>query len=214
MPHRTGPLVVGGDALYGEARARSCLRVVIAPTATSSPTETLLIPANRPRRHRLSDDRDRRDEWDLLVVGGGTAGIVGARTAARLGARVLLVERARPGGDCLWTGCVPSEALLAAAAAAGSARSAGRLGIEVPVVDVQFDRVMEHVRSSIAHIAPLDSTEALEAAGVHDLWGRAMFTGPRTVTVDGRLVTFHQALLATGASPFLPSVPGLADAAP
>lgn len=217
MPHRTGHLVVGGDALYGEARARPCLRVIIAPTATSSPQGALLIPANRLRRHRASDDHDdrvRRDHWDLLVVGGGTAGIVGARTAARLGARVLLVETARPGGDCLWTGCVPSKALLAAAAAAGSARSAGRLGIEVPVVDVQFDRVMEHVRSSIAHIAPIDSTEALEAAGVHVLRGRAMLTGPRTVSVDGRLITFHQALLATGASPFLPPVPGLADAAP
>ncbi|MDQ3359141.1 MAG: FAD-dependent oxidoreductase, partial [Actinomycetota bacterium] len=60
----------------------------------------------------------RGEPWDLLVVGGGTAGIVGAKTAARLGARVLLVERERTGGDCLWTGCVPSKALLAAAGVA------------------------------------------------------------------------------------------------
>jgi pyruvate/2-oxoglutarate dehydrogenase complex dihydrolipoamide dehydrogenase (E3) component len=60
--------------------------------------------------------------WDLLVVGGGTAGIVGAKTAARLGARVLLVERERTGGDCLWTGCLPSRALLAAAAPTRSDR--------------------------------------------------------------------------------------------
>ncbi|OMQ15219.1 hypothetical protein A7K94_0211105, partial [Modestobacter sp. VKM Ac-2676] len=65
------------------------------------------------------------EPWDLLVVGGGTAGLVGARTAAGLGARVLLVERARTGGDCLWTGCVPSKSLLAAAGAAARARTAG-----------------------------------------------------------------------------------------
>jgi pyruvate/2-oxoglutarate dehydrogenase complex dihydrolipoamide dehydrogenase (E3) component len=147
--------------------------------------------------------------WDLLVVGGGTAGMVGAKTAAALGARVLLVERDRTGGDCLWTGCVPSKSLLAAAAAAATARSAGPLGVDVDGVRVDFPRVMDHVRAAIAAIAPVDSPEALRAAGVHVVTGTARLTGPDTADVDGQPVRFRQALLATGAAPALPPIPGL-----
>lgn len=152
--------------------------------------------------------------WDLLVLGGGTAGIVGAKTAARLGARVLLVERDRPGGDCLWSGCVPSKALLAAAQAAASARDAGRFGIDVPVIDVDFARVMGHVHESVTHIAPTDSVESLERAGVCMTSGTGVFIGPRSIDIDGTRVEFRQALLATGASPAMPPIPGLADAHP
>ncbi|MCV2490131.1 FAD-dependent oxidoreductase [Geodermatophilus sp. YIM 151500] len=151
---------------------------------------------------------------DLLVLGGGTAGIVGARTAAALGARVLLVERHRTGGDCLWTGCVPSKSLLAAAAAAADARRAGALGVDVPRVSVDFARVRAHVRAAIGTIEPDDSPATLRAAGVRVLAGTAVLTGPDTARVDGRAVTFRSALLATGADPLLPPVPGLADARP
>ncbi|MEO7754855.1 MAG: FAD-dependent oxidoreductase [Terracoccus sp.] len=154
------------------------------------------------------------EPWDLLVLGGGTAGIVGAKTAARLGARVLLVERDRPGGDCLWTGCVPSKALLAAAEAAAAARRAAMFGVDVSDVDVDIARVLGHVRGAIAHIAPTDSVEALEHAGVHVLHGSGRFTGPQHLEVDGTAVEFRQALLATGAAPALPPIPGLADARP
>jgi pyruvate/2-oxoglutarate dehydrogenase complex dihydrolipoamide dehydrogenase (E3) component len=149
------------------------------------------------------------DTWDLLVIGGGTAGIVGAKTAAGFGARVLLVEVERTGGDCLWTGCVPSKSLLAAAAAAAAARSAGRLGVDVGDVRVDFARVMEHVHSAIATIAPTDSPAALRAAGVQVRTGTARLTGPDTADVDGRPVRFRQALLATGAAPAVPPIPGL-----
>lgn len=149
------------------------------------------------------------EPWDLLVLGGGTAGLVGAKTAARLGARVLLVERARTGGDCLWTGCVPSKSLLAAASAAAGARTAGRLGVDVDGVTVDFERVMAHVRGAIDTIAPTDSPAALEAAGVHVLAGTARLTGPDSADVDGAPVRFRQALLATGAEPAVPPIPGL-----
>ena len=89
------------------------------------------------------------DRWDLLVLGGGTAGIVAAKTAARFGARVLLVERDRTGGDCLWTGCVPSKALLAAAESAAGARRAERFGVLVDGIRVDFPRVMQHVHAAI-----------------------------------------------------------------
>lgn len=150
--------------------------------------------------------------WDLIVVGGGTAGIVGAKTAARLGARVLLVERDRTGGDCLWTGCVPSKAILAAAAAAASARSAGRFGVHVTGVRVDFAEVMAHVRATIAHIAPIDSVAALESEGVRVVHGEAVFTDGSSVEVNGEKFTFGQALLAMGAAPAIPPIPGLRDA--
>ncbi len=147
------------------------------------------------------------------MVGGGTAGIVGAKTAARFGARVLLIERHRTGGDCLWTGCVPSKALLAAAEAAASARTAGRFGVTTGEVRVDFAAVMVHVKAAIAHIAPVDSAEALEEEGVRVMHGDAAFTGRSTLEVDGVPIAFRQCLLATGASPAVPPIPGLAQAA-
>ncbi|MFC8504294.1 dihydrolipoyl dehydrogenase family protein [Pedococcus sp. NPDC057267] len=151
---------------------------------------------------------------DMLVIGGGTAGIVAAKTAARLGADVLLVERDEPGGDCLWTGCVPSKALLAAADAAATVRDANRFGIAATVTGVDFTTVMGHVRHAITQIAPTDSPEALRAAGVQVRKGTARFTSATTVDVDGEQVRFSRAVIATGATPAVPNVPGLADAAP
>ncbi len=152
--------------------------------------------------------------YDLFVLGGGTAGLVGAKTAARLGARVLLAERGRTGGDCLWTGCVPSKSLLAAAHAAAAARSAARLGVQVEGVRVDFAAVMTHVRTAIATIEPNDSPASLRAAGVEVRRGQAILTGPGTATVAGDTVRFRQALLATGAGPVLPGLPGLVEADP
>ena len=152
--------------------------------------------------------------WDLVVVGGGTAGIVASRTAAGLGARVALVERAAPGGDCLWTGCVPSKALIAAARHVTDTRRAPRFGVNGDVPDVDFTAVMAHVRGAIAAIAPEDSVAALQARGVTVQTGTARFTGPDTLEVDGRPLRFRRAVVATGAGPAVPSVPGLQAATP
>lgn len=157
--------------------------------------------------------------WDLLVIGGGTAGLVAAKTAARFGARVLLVEEARTGGDCLWTGCVPSKALLAAADVAATARDGARYGVEVAGVRVDLARVMEHVHGAIHQVEPADSPASVEATGASVLSGRARLTGPSSAEVvhpDGRRtpLAFRQAVLATGSSPALPPVPGLVDVDP
>ncbi len=152
-------------------------------------------------------------QWDLVVVGGGTAGIVGAKTAARLGSKVLLVERDRTGGDCLWTGCVPSKSLIAAADVAATARHGARFGVDVAGVTVDFPRVMAHVRGAIAHIAPVDSVEAISEVGVTVLRGDAVFIGPDRISVGGTEVTFAQAMIATGAAPAVPPIPGLREAA-
>lgn len=186
------------------------------------------------RRTRTSKAATR---WDLLVVGSGAAGLTAARTAAALGATVLLVERERMGGDCLHTGCVPSKALLAAAAAAADARDAGRLGVHVDGVRVDFGAVMDRVRAAIATLEPVDSPAALEAAGVAVRRGTLRFTGPDSAQINdpaqidgagvdgagvdgvgmdgvGEPVRFRQALVATGSDPTVPPIPGLRAAAP
>jgi len=165
--------------------------------------------------------------WDLVVLGGGTAGIVGAKVAAGFGASVLLVESDRTGGDCLWTGCVPSKSLLAAAHAAAAVRSSGRFGVTAEAPRVEFTAVMEHVRSAIATIEPVDSPESLRASGADVLHGHGVLTGPATMQVTaspeeqsahGQPVThdvqFEQLLLATGAAPVVPSIPGLPECHP
>ncbi|QWC84665.1 FAD-dependent oxidoreductase [Nocardioidaceae bacterium] len=150
---------------------------------------------NRPS----GPSRQREDDrvWDVLVVGCGTAGLVAAKTAARMGAHVLVVESGRLGGDCLFTGCVPSKTLLAAA----------RSGAD-------FDTAMDRVRDTVTAIAPDDDQESLEATGAVVRPGRVRFTGPGEADVSGRTARFLQAVIATGASPALPPIEGLADADP
>ncbi|SDD94298.1 dihydrolipoyl dehydrogenase family protein [Auraticoccus monumenti] len=156
----------------------------------------------------------RPDEVELVVVGGGTAGILTATTAAALGARVVMIERApAPGGDCLWTGCVPSKSLLSAARSVAAVR-AGAHGLPGATGDVDLGSVLAAVQAAIDRIAPDDSVETLTAAGVEVRRGTARFTGPRSLEVDGVPVGFDQAVVATGSEPRLPAVPGLAELAP
>ena len=153
--------------------------------------------------------------WDLVVMGGGTAGIVAARTAAGFGASVVIVEQARPGGDCLWTGCVPSKALLASAHTAATARNAEAFGVQASEVKVDFASVMGRVHDTIAAIEPADAPETLRTSGAKVVHARARFTGPRSVALDiGEAVPFRHAVLATGSQPVVPPINGLDDAAP
>jgi pyruvate/2-oxoglutarate dehydrogenase complex dihydrolipoamide dehydrogenase (E3) component len=151
---------------------------------------------------------------DLVVVGGGTAGLVAAVGAAGQGARVVLIERHRTGGDCLWTGCVPSKALITAAAAAHTARGSGHLGVHASDVTVDFAAVMAHVKGAISTIEPHDSPERLRGLGIEVIHGDARFVATDTVEVDRRRLRFRRALIATGASPAMPPLPGLGEAEP
>lgn len=146
---------------------------------------------------------------DLLVIGGGTAGLVAAKTAAGFGATALLVEAHRMGGDCLWTGCVPSKSLIAAAEAAHAATTSARVGVTASDVTVDFAAVMRHVHGAIHEIEPVDSVEGTEAAGALAVIGRARLTGERTAEIDGRPIRFRQAVIATGSSPQVPTLPGI-----
>ena len=147
--------------------------------------------------------------YDLVVIGGGTAGLVSAAGAAGLGARVALVERALLGGDCLNTGCVPSKALLRSARAVQEARTGAAVGVHA-TVDVDFAAVMTRLRTVRADIAHHDSAARFASLGVDVFFGQASFAGPRAVTVDGGsertrptplILRFRRAVIATGARP-------------
>ncbi len=113
------------------------------------------------------------------------------------------------GGDCLNFGCVPSKALLAAAKRARLVRGAAGFGIETAAPKVDFAAVMHHVRAVIAAIAPQDSQERFEAMGVHVLRSQARFVGPRTVAAGTAVIAARRFVIATGARPAIPPIPGL-----
>jgi len=152
-----------------------------------------------------------KSHCDLLVIGGGTAGLVAAKTATGFNARVLLVERDRPGGDCLWTGCVPSKSLIAAASAAARIRQSASLGVHASDVRIDFAEVMRHVHDAIRTIEPADSFDSLRKAGAQAMKGDAVFVGPDRVRINGEETRFRQALVATGATPRVPDIPGCSD---
>lgn len=147
--------------------------------------------------------------YDLVVLGGGTAGLVSAMGAAGLGARVALVERHRLGGDCLNTGCVPSKAIIRSARVAGELTRAAALGVFTSDVTVDFGAVMARMRQRRASIAANDSADRLRRAGVDVFFGDAAFTDARTVEVLGQRLRFRRAVIATGGRPTAPPVPGL-----
>lgn len=149
--------------------------------------------------------------YDLVVLGGGTAGLVSAMGAAGLGARVALVERDRLGGDCLNTGCVPSKALLRSARVVGELDRAAGLGIVVAGRRVDFPAVMRRMRDRRAAIAAHDAAARLQRAGVDVFFGDGRFADRRTVVVGGERLKFTRAVIATGGRSAIPPIPGLAQ---
>src|SRR5260370_4429801 len=151
--------------------------------------------------------------YNLVVVGGGTAGLVTAAGAAGLGAGVALVEKNLMGGDCLNYGCVPSKALIRAARAAAEMRSASAYGIDSTDVRVDFGRVMERMRRLRAKLSAKDAARRYrDELGVDVFIGAARFTGVDRVEVDGQTLRFRKACIATGARASAPPIPGLAQA--
>ncbi|MBI2941093.1 MAG: FAD-dependent oxidoreductase [Chloroflexi bacterium] len=151
------------------------------------------------------------ESFRLVVIGGGSGGLAAASFAARLGVLVALVERNCIGGDCTWTGCVPSKALLHAAAVAHTVRAAGQVGVRVPELEVDFGAVMASVRCAIDRVYRHETPEALASQGVTVVVGEARFVDPRTVEAGGRQIRGDRFLIATGAGPVIPSIPGLRE---
>jgi pyruvate/2-oxoglutarate dehydrogenase complex dihydrolipoamide dehydrogenase (E3) component len=152
-------------------------------------------------------------DFDIVVIGGGAGGLVVAAGGASLGAKVAVVEKDRLGGDCLWSGCVPSKSLLKSARIAHQMRHADRLGIAPAVPDVDMATVMERVAAVIRSIEPSDSPERFRSLGVDVIFGEGRFTSPETFEVDGRRLSAKHFVIATGSRPAIPAIPGI-DATP
>ena len=148
-------------------------------------------------------------ETDICVIGAGSGGLSVAAGASQMGARTVLIERGRMGGDCLNFGCVPSKALLAAGHAAHAIRTGGRFGISAGEPRIDFRGVHDHVQGVIAAIAPNDSVERFTGLGVTVLQAAARFTGPDEVEADGTRVRAKYFVVATGSSAGVPPIPGL-----
>ncbi|HEX7448852.1 MAG TPA: mercuric reductase [Pirellulales bacterium] len=151
--------------------------------------------------------------YNLVAVGGGTAGIVAALGAAALGGRAALIERGLLGGDCLNFGCVPSKSLLSAARAAHVLNLGESFGFSLygpPQID--FAAIMQRMRRMRSHISRHDSAQRFRSLNVDVFFGEASFTGADTLEVGGQTVRFHRAVIATGARPAVPEIVGLSTA--
>lgn len=155
---------------------------------------------------------DPSGRYNLVVIGGGTAGLVSAIGATGLGAKVALIERDLLGGDCLNVGCVPSKGLISAARIAAAVRDAGEFGVRVPQgTTVDFPSVMERMRRLRAGISPHDSAARFRDAGVDVFIGHGKFLNGQTIEVGDKTLNFKKAVVATGARAASLPIPGLED---
>ena len=172
-----------------------------------------IVDAVAARRVYRGHRKPARFDYNLIVIGAGSAGLVAAYIGAAVKARVALIEKHKLGGDCLNTGCVPSKALLRSARLLAEARDSARFGIARMDATFDFADVMARVRRVIAKIEPHDSVERYTGLGVEVILGDARLVSPWEVEVDGRRLGARTIVVATGAAPLVPKIPGLAEAA-
>lgn len=148
-------------------------------------------------------------DTDICIIGAGSGGLSVAAGAAQMGARVVLIEGAEMGGDCLNHGCVPSKALLAAAKHAHAMTDGARFGVAPVVPQVDFATVKDHVARTIAAIAPMDSQERFEGFGARVIRDWARFVAPDRIEAGGEVIRARRFVIATGSHPAIPPVPGI-----
>ena len=151
------------------------------------------------------------EKFDVVVIGAGAGGLTAAGGPAMFGLKSALIEEGEMGGDCLNKGCVPSKALIAAAARAWEAERGERLGVSLSPPKVDFAAVLAHVKTAIETIAPVDSQERFEGMGVTVFRGRGTLIDDRTVQVGDRILKAKRIVIATGSRPRIPDVPGLSN---
>src|SRR3989440_5716183 len=171
------------------------------------------VDAARARRVYSRWKRPRRYERNVVVIGAGSAGLVAAYIAAAVRAKVTLIEKHRMGGDCLNTGCVPSKALIKSARVLSQMRRATDYGLRAPAVEFDFAEVMERVQRVVRAVEPHDSVERYTQLGVECIRGEARITSPWTVQIDGqRTLSTRAIIIAAGARPLVPPIPGIEHA--
>ncbi|MFK7867173.1 MAG: NAD(P)/FAD-dependent oxidoreductase [Alphaproteobacteria bacterium] len=148
-------------------------------------------------------------DYNIIVIGGGSAGLVSSYIAATVKAKVALIEKHKMGGDCLNTGCVPSKALIRSAKMLSYAKRAQEFGFKKTEIDFDFKDVMARVQKVIAAIEPHDSIERYTKLGVDCIKGDAHIISPHSVSVNGKTLTARAIIVATGARPMVPPIAGL-----
>lgn len=151
------------------------------------------------------------ETYDFAIIGAGSVGLIAADFAVKLGARVALLERDRIGGDCTWSGCVPSKSLLKIARVPHEIRTASTYGIKAQAPAIDMIQVREYLRSTIRQIYKGTTPEALQEKGMDVLLGAVSFVDPHTLMVGTKRITASKVLIATGAEPVVPALPGLND---
>ena len=153
--------------------------------------------------------KPKKFDEDIVVLGGGSAGLVTSYIAAAVKANVTLIEKHKMGGDCLNTGCVPSKALIRSGKFMADIKRSKDLGFESASVDFKFSDVMERVQRVVKTVEPHDSVERYTKLGVNVIQGTAKITSPYTVEVNGKTLTTRNIVIATGARPFVPPIKGI-----
>ncbi len=155
--------------------------------------------------------RPARFDRNLIVIGAGSGGLVSAYIAAAVKAKVTLIEKHRMGGDCLNTGCVPSKALIRSAKLAAHIRRAEEFGLRKASAEVDFSAVMERVQEVVKRVEPHDSIERYQGLGVEVIEGEARIVDPYNVEVNGRRLSTRNIVVAAGARPLVPPIPGIEE---
>ena len=163
----------------------------------------------RSKRVLRQFKRPRSFDYNIVVIGGGSAGLVSSYIAAAVKAKVALIEKHKMGGDCLNTGCVPSKALIRSAKILSYVRRAKEFGLKEMNPEFDFSEVMERVQRVIRNVEPHDSIERYSSLGVDCIQGEAKILSPYEVRVGDRTVTARNIIVATGAGPLVPPIPGL-----
>lgn len=175
----------------------------------NSGSSVLTVHARTVTTMSQSFRKPKKFDRNLIVIGAGSAGLVTAYVAAAVKAKVTLIEAERMGGDCLYTGCVPSKALIRSAKFASHVRRHSEFGFSNARADLDFPAVMRRVHDVIAKIEPHDSPERYESLGVECIKGRARIVSPWEVEVDDRRLSARALVIATGGKPFVPPIDGL-----
>jgi pyruvate/2-oxoglutarate dehydrogenase complex dihydrolipoamide dehydrogenase (E3) component len=171
------------------------------------------IAEQRAAEQRAAEQRKvytmSANEYDFAVIGAGAAGLIATEFAVKLGARVVIMEKDRIGGDCTWTGCVPSKALLKVAKVAHNVRSSAQYGIVAQPPRIDMPQVREYLHAAIDHIYAGTTPDALRAKGMEVMFGAVQFLDAHTLQCGEQRLRARKILIATGAAPVIPDIPGL-----
>ena len=151
------------------------------------------------------------EKFDVIIIGGGPAGLVASKILVAFGKKTAIVERAKLGGDCTHSGCVPSKTLLKSAKAFHDTKNISKYGLSSNEVEIDTSNVLSHVRSVVGEIYAHETPEIFEKAGVNIIEGNATFLNQNEISVDGKIYSADKFIVATGATAAIPNIDGLKD---